>query len=155
VSKFLTYDIGTSAGRAMLGTLSTDGLALKVIHRFPNRSVAVRGTLYWDILYLWQEILTGLHKWRSGASDLDLAGIGLDTWAVDFALLDESGALLDNLVHNRDARTDGVMERVFEKVSRDEIYARTGIQFMQINTLYQLYAMVLADAPVLRHDATF
>jgi rhamnulokinase len=88
----------------MLGTLNAEGLALEVIHRFPSRSVAVRGTLYWDILYLWQEILTGLQKWRSGSNDLGLDGIGLDTWAVDFALLDESGALLDNPVHNRDAR---------------------------------------------------
>ncbi|MBN1202030.1 MAG: rhamnulokinase [Anaerolineae bacterium] len=152
--KFLAFDIGTSAGRAMLGTLSAEDLALEVIHRFPNHSVPARGTLYWDILYLWHEILTGLRKWRDGG-DQDLSGIGVDTWAVDFALLDKNGALLGNPVHNRDARTVGVMERVFETVPREEIYARTGIQFMQINTLYQLYAMVLADAPALRNAAVF
>jgi rhamnulokinase len=135
----------------MLGTLKDEKLTLDVIHRFVNRSVSVRGTLYWDILYLWQEILTGLDMLRHSALD----GIGLDTWAVDFALLDEKGALLDNPVHNRDTRTDGMMARVFEKIPRDEIYARTGIQFMQINTLYQLYAMKLADAPALRYAATF
>ncbi|MBI5958800.1 MAG: rhamnulokinase [Chloroflexi bacterium] len=139
----------------MSGTLHAEKLSLDVIHRFPNRSVSVRGTLYWDILYLWQEILTGLKTWQSSAPDPGLDGIGLDTWAVDFALLDESGALLDNPVHNRDARTNGMMECVFEKLPREEIHTRTGIQFMQINTLYQLYAMRLAGAPALRHAATF
>ncbi len=152
--RFLAFDIGTSAGRAILGTLRADRLTLEIVHRFPNRAVPVRGTLYWDILHLWQGMLAGLQNWKH-SSDLNLDGIGLDTWAVDFALLDESGKLLDNPVHNRDTRTDGMMERVFETISREEIYARTGIQFMQINTLYQLYALVLADAPALRHAATF
>jgi rhamnulokinase len=152
--KFLAFDIGTSAGRAILGTLRDDKLMLDIIHRFSNRAVPVRGTLYWDILYLWHGLLAGLQNWvHSG--DLDLDGIGLDTWAVDFALLDASGRLLDNPVHNRDTRTDGMIERVLEVVPREEIYAQTGIQFMQINTLYQLYALVLADAPALRHAATF
>jgi rhamnulokinase len=152
--KFLAFDIGTSAGRAILGTLRDDKLTLDITHRFPNRAVPVRGTLYWDILYLWHGLLAGLQNWvHSG--DLDLDGIGLDTWAVDFALLDASGRLLDNPVHNRDTRTDGMIERVLEVVPREEIYAQTGIQFMQINTLYQLYALVLADAPALRYAATF
>ncbi len=151
--RFLAFDIGTSAGRAILGTLREDTLALDLVHRFPNRAVPVRGTLYWDILYLWHGILEGLQRWKH--SDLALDSIGLDTWGVDFALLDESGRLLDNPVHNRDTRTDGMMERVFQIVPCEEIYARTGIQFMQINTLYQLYALVVADAPALRHAATF
>ncbi len=151
--RFLAFDIGTSAGRAILGTLREGKLTLDLVHRFPNRAVPVRGTLYWDILYLWHGILEGLQNWIQ--SDLPLDSIGLDTWAVDFALLDEGGKLLDNPVHNRDTRTDGMMERVFQIVPREEIYARTGIQFMQINTLYQLYALVVADAPALRHAATF
>ena len=121
----------------MLGTLNPEKMGLKTIHRFSNRAVPVMGTLYWDILYLWTGVLTGLRSWRN-QSDLGLDGIGLDTWAVDFALLDEQGILLDNPVHNRDRRTDGMIERVVKIVPRDEIYARTGIQFMQINTLYQL-----------------
>jgi rhamnulokinase len=152
--RFLAFDLGTSAGRAMLGTLDADGLALETLHRFPNHPVPVRGTLYWDILSLWHEVLTGLRKWHS-RDDAALSGIGLDTWAVDFALLDASGALLDNPVHNRDARTTGMIERVLERVPRDEVYACTGIQFMQINTLYQLYAMALAGAPALRQAARF
>lgn len=151
--KYLAFDIGTSAGRVMIGILSKEGFALNELHRFPNRSVYVRGTLYWDILYLWHELLAGLQKWQT--CDERPYSIGLDTWAVDFALLDESGHLLDNPVHNRDPRTNGMLERVFEIVPRDEIYTRTGIQFMQINTLYQLYALALAESPALRHAATF
>lgn len=152
---FLAFDIGTSAGRTMLGTLDEAGLTLEEIHRFANRPVMIRGTLYWDILYLWREMIAGLEASRLSRPDVAPDGIGLDTWAVDFALLDASGALLDNPVHNRDARTNGVMARVFERIPREEIYARTGIQFMQINTLYQLYAMALSGAPALRHAATF
>jgi rhamnulokinase len=154
MATFLALDIGTSAGRAMLGRLDAGRLSLEPICRFPNRAVPVRCALYWDILYLWDGALSGLREWlKRGEPALD--GIGLDTWAVDFALLDESGALLDNPVHNRDPRTDGMMERVFAIIQREELYARTGIQMMQINTLYQLYAMVLAGAPALRHAATF
>ncbi len=151
--QYLAFDIGTSAGRAMVGTLSADGIALTELHRFSNRAVFVRGTLYWDILYLWGEILNSLQKWPTDAEPP--RSIGLDTWAVDFALLDANGSLLDNPVHNRDARTNGMLERVFEVVPRDEIYTRTGIQFMQINTLYQLYALALAQSPALRHADTF
>lgn len=152
--RFLAFDIGTSAGRAMLGTIDRARVTLAVLHRFPNRAVPVRGTLYWDVLYLWDGVLAGLRQWLR-ADDQALDGIGLDTWAVDFALLDESGALLDNPVHNRDPRTDGMMERVFDHIPRAELYQRTGIQLMQINTLYQLMALRLAEAPALRHAATF
>ena len=151
--QFLAFDIGTSAGRAILGTLDSTGITLETLLRFPNRAVPVRGTLYWDMLYLWDGVLDGLHAWQNTGAALD--GIGLDTWAVDFALLDASGDLLDNPVHNRDPRTDGMMERVFEVVPREELHARTGIQMMQINTLYQLYAMMLAGKPALHHTTTF
>ncbi len=146
---FLAFDIGTSEGRVSIGTLADERLQLKTLHRFPNKSVPVKDTLYWDILYLWDGILAGLH----GANPVE--SIGLDTWAVDFALLDERGNLLDNPVHNRDSRTNGVMEQVFEIVSRHELYQRTGIQFMQINTLYQLYSLVLAGASSLHRASTF
>lgn len=152
--QYLVFDIGSSSGRAMLGTLTRGRISLKTIHRFPNRVVPVRGTLYWDILYLWDGVLAGLREGQRRAGHI-LDGIGLDTWSVDFALLDEHGALLDNPVSNRDRRTDGLMPRVFERVPREELYARTGIQMMQINTLYQLYAMVLADAPALHRAAVF
>ena len=149
--QFLALDVGAESGRAVLGTLHEGLLALKEIHRFPNGGVPVLGTLYWDILHIWKGLLDGLYR----AADYDLAGVGLDTWSVDFALLDSSGALLDNPVHQRDKRNNGMMARVFEKIPREELYRRTGIQFMQINTIYQLYAMALADAPALRYAATF
>ncbi|MBN2304783.1 MAG: rhamnulokinase [Anaerolineae bacterium] len=152
--RFLVFDIGTSAGRAMLGTLHDDRLALDPVCRFPNRAVPVRGTLYWDILYLWDGILDGLREWVRH-DDPALDGIGLDTWAVDFALLDAQGALLDNPVSNRDRRTDGLIGRVLERIPREELHARTGIQFMQINTLYQLYALARAGSPTLHHADTF
>ncbi len=151
--RFLAFDIGTSAGRAILALCAKIRWRFDLVHRFPNRAVPVRGTLYWDILYLWHGDTGGTPALEH--SDLALDSMGVDTWGVDFALLDESGRLLDNPVHNRDTRTDGMMERVFQIVPREEIYARTGIQFMQINTLYQLYALVVADAPALRHAATF
>jgi sugar (pentulose or hexulose) kinase len=154
MADFLAFDIGTSEGRASIATLTADRFDLKMLHRFANKSVFVNKTLYWDILYLWDGILTGLQTCL-GIDDLHLESIGLDTWAVDFALLDEAGNLLDNPVHNRDARTDGIMQQVFKIVARDELYQRTGIQFMQINSLYQLYALVLANAPSLRYASTF
>jgi rhamnulokinase len=148
--QFLAFDLGAESGRAVLGTLSEGRLSLRELHRFPNGPVPVSGTLYWDVFRLWGEVLQGLRL----AADADLAGVGLDAWGVDFGLLDESGALLGNPVHYRDARTDGMMERAFEKVPRREIFERTGIQFMQLNTLYQLYSMVVSGAPVLRHAAS-
>ncbi|MCZ7543137.1 MAG: rhamnulokinase [Anaerolineae bacterium] len=151
MARFLALDLGAESGRAALGTLHGGLLAMKALHRFPNGPVPVLGTLYWDILHLWNGVLDGLHA----ACDLELDGIGLDTWAVDFALLDESGKLLDNPVHQRDPRNAGMIEAVCAVVPKAEIYNRTGIQFMQINTLYQLYAMVRANAPALRHAATF
>lgn len=151
---FLTFDIGTSEGRVSIGSLINEQLELKVLHRFPNKSVPVKNTLYWDILYLWDGMLAGLQT-TFGKTDCHPVSMALDTWAVDFALLDERGDLLDNPVHNRDARTNGIMQQVFEIVSRDELYQRTGIQFMQINTLYQLYAMVLARESTLQRASTF
>ncbi|MCZ7543133.1 MAG: rhamnulokinase [Anaerolineae bacterium] len=144
--QFLAFDLGASGGRAVLGTLEGGRLDLKEVHRFPNGPVAVRGTLYWDILRLWSEIVEGLRQ----AEGADLDGVGVDAWGVDFGLLDEKGALVGNPVHYRDARTDGMMERAFEIVPREEVFAQTGIQFMQINTLFQLYSMVVNGDPALR-----
>ena len=109
--------------------------------------------LHWDVLRLWSEIKAGIAAAiKSGAN---LAGIGLDTWGVDFALLDKNGALLRNPFHYRDARTDGMVEEAFKRVPRAEIFAQTGIQFMQINTLYQLLAMSLEKSPLFDVAQTF
>jgi len=143
---YLAFDLGAESGRAMLGTLSDGALALSELHRFPNIPVRVFTRLYWDVLRLWHEIQHGLSL-AANHSTAPLAGIGLDTWGVDFALLGPDGSLLENPVHYRDPRTSGVMEKLFTLIPRDEVFAETGIQFMPINTLYQWYAMKLTGAP--------
>jgi len=139
--RYLAFDLGAESGRSLIGALDGGKLSVEELHRFPNEPVKAGGTMHWDVLRLWHEMRAALA--RAG----DIEGIGVDTWGVDFALLDEAGALVQNPVHYRDARTDGIPERVFSIVSRDEIYKSTGVQFMQINTLFQVFA--LAD----RHPA--
>ena len=120
----------------MLGRLHAGVLSLNEVCRFPNEPVHDHGSLHWDILRLWLEIKRGLER----ASVTPLESIGVDTWGCDYALLGERGQLLENPYHYRDPRTDGVMEAVWQRVSREQIYAVTGIQFLSFNTLYQLYA---------------
>jgi rhamnulokinase len=131
-------DLGAESGRVMLAHFDGRRLSLEEVYRFPNRPVTLRGHRFWNILALWDETLTGLRKARQVAGTLD--SIGVDTWAVDYGLVDAQGFLQGNTFHYRDSRTDGVMEQVFARVPRDVLYARTGIQFLPINTLYQLYA---------------
>jgi len=109
---------------------------MEEVHRFANEPVEYAGALHWDAPRLWFE----LRKTLSRLEETELGGIGVDAWGVDYALLGERGELLQNPYHYRDKRTDGVMELVFAKVSKDQIYRETGIQFIQINTLYQLFA---------------
>ncbi|MFW5985315.1 MAG: rhamnulokinase [Halanaerobiaceae bacterium] len=134
----LAFDIGASNGRALLGNLQDEKVDFEVIHKFPNGAVEIQGNQYWDILYLFKQIKTGLNKAVHKVEKID--SIGIDTWAIDYGLLDKDGNLLTNPYFYRDKRTDGLVEEVTQKVSRAEIYKQTGIQFMQINTLYQLYA---------------
>jgi rhamnulokinase len=150
---YLAFDLGAESGRAMLATLQGDQLALKEVHRFCNCPVRLPDGLHWDVLQLWNEIKTGIAAaMKSGAR---LEGIGLDTWCVDFALLDKNGALLGNPFHYRDARTDGILDKAFKHIQPAEIFAQTGIQFMQINTLYQLLSMVIGQDPQLQVAETF
>ncbi len=151
---FLAFDLGAESGRAILGQLADERLHLSEMHRFENKPVRVphglgsaRGsTLHWDALRLWRDIQLGL---RQTASEHNLTSLGLDTWGVDFALLDRSGALIGNPVHYRDDRVDGVMEAAFERVPRAEIFEQTGIQFLPFNTLYQLLALAQQNPPLL------
>jgi rhamnulokinase len=133
---YLAFDFGAESGRAVLGHLQSGILTIKEIHRFPNEPVEYGGSLHWDVARLWFEVRKAL----SGLEKHELVGIGVDAWGVDYALLGERGELLQNPYHYRDQRTHGVMEEVFRKVPREEIYRATGIQFMPINTLYQLFA---------------
>jgi rhamnulokinase len=151
---YLAVDLGAESGRVVAGHFDGERVSLQEIHRFPNGPVAVRETLYWDILRLWTGIKTGLTEAAARFGDR-VAGIGLDTWGVDFGLLAADETLLSNPVHYRDSRTDDMMDRAFELVPREEIFERTGIQFMQLNSLYQLLAMAEADSPVLEAATTF
>ena len=148
MSRYLALDLGAESGRAILGTLEHQRLTLEELHRFPNEAVRVHSSLYWDTLRLWHEIQQALAI-AGREKRIQLDGIGVDTWGVDFALLGNDGALIENPRHYRDARTNRMPEAAFQVIPREEIFAQTGIQFMQINTLYQLYAMRLAGSRAL------
>ena len=150
---YLALDLGAESGRAIVATLDGDKLTLNEIHRFGNGPVRLPDGFHWDVLRLWSEIKAGIAAAiQSGANP---AGIGLDTWGVDFALLDKNGTLLGNPYHYRDARTDGMLDEAFRRIPRAEIFAQTGIQFMQMNTLYQLLAMSLGKSPLFEIAETF
>jgi sugar (pentulose or hexulose) kinase len=127
----------------MVGRVGTQRLELTEAHRFPNGPVRIRGTLYWDVLRLYNEVLDGL---RAAAQNRDLAGVGIDSWAVDYGLFDSVGTLLENPIHYRDERTTGVLERVVAQVSEAELYATTGLQQLPFNTLYQLVSALNTTA---------
>ncbi|MCG3119018.1 MAG: L-Rhamnulokinase [bacterium] len=145
---YLAFDLGAENGRAILGQIENGRLTLRELQRFANRMVSLHGHLYWDVLHLFAEIQHALQL--AGREHLPLAGMGVDTWGVDFGLLDRDGTLLANPVTYRDHRTDGMMEKVFAQMPRAEIYQHTGIQLMQINSLFQLYALVAARSPLLQ-----
>ncbi|HEY0471990.1 MAG TPA: FGGY family carbohydrate kinase, partial [Kribbella sp.] len=132
--RLAAVDLGASSGRVMVGCVGESRLELTEVHRFWNGPVRVRDTLHWDILGLYRETLAGLGK----AGSLD--GLGIDSWAVDYGLLDREGKLLGNPVHYRDARTAGVMDRVLRTVPAGDLYAVTGLQQLPFNTIYQLVA---------------
>jgi rhamnulokinase len=148
MAHYLAVDLGAESGRVMLGSLEGEQLALEELHRFPNAPVHLPTGLYWDSFRLFHEILHGLTV-AGRDRKLNIAGIGIDTWGVDFGLLGADGALVDCPRHYRDPRTDGLPEKVFEIVPRREVFEHTGIQFMQLNSLYQLYSMKLAGSPAL------
>ncbi len=132
----------------MLGRWDGNRFNLEELHRFPNGPVTVLDQMYWDVLSLWTEFKSGMARYAA-QYQAPLAGIGIDTWGVDYGLLDKAGRLLGNPVHYRDARTNGMMERAFEIVSRAEIFRETGLQFIQLNTIFQLYSMRTLGDPQL------
>jgi rhamnulokinase len=131
-------DLGASSGRVLLARFDGQTLDLQEVHRFPNHPVMLLGHRFWNMLSLWDETLAGLRKARQLAGTLD--SIGVDTWGVDYGLVDASGFPLGLPFQYRDARTDGVMKQVFDRIPRELLYRRTGIQLLPINTLFQLYA---------------
>jgi rhamnulokinase len=138
--KFLAFDLGAESSRAIVGTIADGRMVLDELHRFPTRNTAVRGTRYWDILYIFAEIKHALNQYRlQHGTALD--GIAVDSWGVDFGLLGERGHLIQNPVCYRDHRTDGILDEAFKVVPAEELYGQTGIQFMQFNSLFQLWAL--------------
>ena len=136
--KVLALDFGASSGRAIVGTFDGEKISLKEIHRFTNDPVILVDTMYWDVLRLFHDIKTGLIKAKQEGK---IQSLGIDTWGVDFGLLDKNGKLLENPVHYRDARTKGMMEKVFSKMDKEKLYNVTGNQFMELNTIFQLMAI--------------
>ena len=138
MKKVLAFDFGASSGRAIIGSFDGEKITLKEVHRFTNDPVDLGGTLYWDVLRLFYEIKQGIVKAKiAGGFD----SIGIDTWGVDFGLIDKNGRLLENPVHYRDKRTSGLVEESFKSVPRQKMYDITGIQFMELNTLFQLISL--------------
>ncbi|HVL53833.1 MAG TPA: FGGY family carbohydrate kinase, partial [Vitreimonas sp.] len=142
VRSFAAVDLGASSGRVMVGRIGRNVLELTEVHRFENEPVRVTDGLHWDILRIHHELLAGLR--RAGRVARDLVSVGIDSWGVDYGLLDASGALVANPYHYRDERTNGVPEQVHARLPADRLYERTGIQFMPINTIYQLAASAAA-----------
>jgi len=133
---YLAFDLGAESGRAILARFEGGSITMDEIHRFRNAPVTQDGTLRWDVNALWREMRQALTL--AGGSPLD--GIGVDTWGVDYALLTANSELVENPYHYRDARNAPAMAAALDLMSRDEIYAATGVQFLPINTIYQLFA---------------
>ena len=150
---FLAFDLGAESGRGILGCFDGKQIKLKVLHRFPNGGIQILDNLHWDIISLWREIKNTLSICAKNGSNIE--SIGVDTWGVDFGLLDKTGHLIGLPFHYRDSRTTGVLEKVFDLIPRPSIFELSGCQFMEINTIYQLYSMVLTDSPLLRFAETF
>ncbi len=136
----LAVDIGASGGRVMLGRWDGSYIALEEIHRFANGMVERDGRLFWDVNRLWREVRTGMQQYATQENQALLVSIGIDTWAVDYALLDEHGALIGDPYAYRDLRTEGMAELIDAIIPLEELYERTGLQRLPFNTLYQLYA---------------
>ncbi|MEN9937175.1 MAG: hypothetical protein RLZZ387_3754 [Chloroflexota bacterium] len=146
-TNYLAIDIGASSGRVMVGRWDGQRLAIEELHRFSNGPIEEDGHMHWDALRLWREVQAGIARFAERGEPL--AGIGVDTWAIDYGLLDEGGDLLGNPYHYRDRRTAGVPQYVDTRVPSAEVYAQTGIQRMPINTLYQIVSMARAQDPQL------
>ena len=146
-------DLGAESGRVSLGRFDGRRLEVEVVHRFPNNAVRLVGTLHWNTTQLFEEILLGLRKAKECAH-APIASVGVDTWGVDFGILDADGRLLGLPVHYRDKRTDGLIEEVTARIPAAEIFANSGIAFWPFNTLYQLRALALQRSPLLREGRT-
>jgi len=150
---YIAVDLGAESGRVMLGSIRSDKLTLQEVHRFGNGPLEQDNTLRWDFAKILGEIKTGLAQAIKTCPD-EVSGIAVDSWGVDYGLIGADGELLEKPYHYRDGRTDGILEKAFELMPQGDIYENTGVQFMAINTAYQLLAMRLADSPALAQAKT-
>ncbi len=137
MKKCIAVDLGAESGRVIVGNVSE----IDIVYRFQNSPVKIKESIYWDILSIFKEIKEGLKKAFAKYPE-QIVSIGIDTWGVDFGLLDKNGDLIGNPYHYRDSRTDCVMDEVFKVIQREELYKETGIQLMQINSIFQLYSFL-------------
>ncbi|BBE16436.1 rhamnulokinase [Aquipluma nitroreducens] len=145
---FLAFDLGASSGRAILGTLINDTLELTEIHRFSNQMQLINGHYFWNIFSLFNELKAGLKKCVKEYG-IQPESIGVDTWGVDFVHLNKEGLIISLPFAYRDSRTNTSMDDLFQIVPQEEVYAQTGIQFMQFNSLFQLFSMVKDQSSLL------
>ncbi len=145
---YLAIDLGAESGRVIAGIYDGEQVRLEEMHRFSNGPVNVAGTRRWDLIGLWKEIQAGLKKAAQQYGD-QVVSCGVDTWGVDYVLLSEKNELLGQPYHYRDSRNDGMVEHALTRVPKQEIFAESGLQFMQINSLYQLISMQLNDPELL------
>lgn len=153
MSDILAFDLGASSGRALLGRLTDGKIEVEELHRFSNDPVQVGDRLHWDILRLYHEIKQGLLKAKH--QGIKLHSMGIDSWAVDFGFIGKNGELIGNPYHYRDRHTEGAMENLLAQIPPHVIFARTGIQFLPFNTIYQLYALKEAKSPLLKDGNRF
>lgn len=146
-ARIVAFDLGAESGRAVVGELDRGKLSLNIARRFPNVPVKLLDTAHWNVLAMFQEMQAGL---AAAAAEGEVASLGCDSWGVDFGLVSAKGELVGNPVIYRDPRTDGMPEAAYEIVPRDEIYRATGIQIMQINTLFQLFSLAKSGSPLLK-----
>jgi rhamnulokinase len=144
---FLAFDIGATSGRSILGTLENGRLQMKELTRFPNQMLQIGDHFHWNIYSLFEHLKAGLMAAKS--EDVEISSIGIDTWGVDFALLAKDGTILGAPYAYRDPHTNGAPEKFFEIVPREKVYDLTGIQVMNFNSLYQLFALKQANNSLL------
>jgi len=148
LKKYLAFDLGAESGRAILGSIENNLLNYKEIYRFPNKGIELNGNLYWDVLCIYDHLLQGLRSCVK-LYGKDINGIGIDSWGVDYCLIDVNGNLVSNAHHYRDVRTANTLEIIDKIFGKEQLYAITGVQMMQINTLNQLIASKKANDPAM------
>ena len=144
--RYAALDFGAESGRTIIGTITDDKLTIEPVHRYPNVPVKMGGTLFWDFPRQYGDILDGLRK---ASADGPVHSVSVDTWGVDYGYLDARGRLIGNPVHYRDTRHETMPDEAFKVIPRDELYMATGIQFMSINTIFQMLSEVKAKDPIL------